>query len=71
MLIWYASDYYRADETALTALNGSDEVNIINIANGNIILFDGEGTDTALIFYPGAKVEYTSYAPLTLELISS
>ncbi len=68
MLIWYASDYYRADETALTALNGSDEVNIINIANGNIILFDGEGTDTALIFYPGAKVEYTSYAPLMLEL---
>lgn len=74
MLIWYASDSYRADETAVFALNGSDraEVKYVNEGiNGNIILFDGEGNDTALVFYPGAKVEYTSYAPLMLELAES
>ncbi len=71
MLIWYASDFYRADATAATALDGSDKVNVVYVnegTNGNIILFDGEGTDTALVFYPGAKVEYTAYAPLMFEL---
>lgn len=33
-------------------------------------MFDGKGNESALIFYPGAKVEYTSYAPL-LKNISS
>ena len=71
MLIWYASDSYRADETAAAALNGNGSVEVRYVnknANGNIILFDGEGTDTALVFYPGAKVEYTAYAPLMLKL---
>lgn len=71
MLIWYASDYYRADTAAATALNGSDSVKVVYVnksTNGNILLFDGAGTDTAMIFYPGAKVEYTAYAPIMLEL---
>lgn len=71
MLIWYASDSYRADETASAALNGNGSVEVRYVnkgANGNVILFDGEGTDTALVFYPGAKVEYTAYAPLMLRL---
>lgn len=32
------------------------------------LFFDGAGTDDILIFYPGAKVEYTAYAPLLFEL---
>ena len=44
----------------------SDSVSVTTISNG--IFFDGNGTDTALIFYPGAKVEYTAYAPLMMEL---
>ena len=74
MLIWYASDSYLADETAGSAMDGSDSVKVSFVnkgVNGNIILFDGEGSDTALVFYPGAKVEYTSYAPLMLELAES
>ncbi len=35
---------------------------------GNVYFFDGPGTDTALVFYPGAKVEPSSYAPLMNEL---
>ncbi len=71
LIIWYASDYYRADMTATAALNGSEKVQVVKVSdktNGSVILFDGEGDDTALIFYPGAKVEYTAYAPMMLEL---
>jgi len=35
------------------------------------LFFDGEGEDTALVFYPGAKVEYTAYAPLMKSLAKS
>ncbi len=64
VIIWYGSDYYHADfEQDFT---GSDSVQITEIKNG--LYFDGEGTDTALIFYPGAKVEYTAYVPLMEEL---
>lgn len=31
-------------------------------------LFDGPGTEDLLIFYPGAKVEETAYAPLLRQL---
>lgn len=47
-------------------LEGSDDVTVTDIGNG--WLFDGEGTDTALVFYPGAKVEASAYAPLMSEL---
>lgn len=30
----------------------------------NIVFLDGSGTEHALIFYPGAKVEYTAYVPM-------
>lgn len=47
-------------------LESSDDVTVTDIGNG--WLFDGEGTDTALVFYPGAKVEASAYAPLMSEL---
>lgn len=31
---------------------------------------DGPGSDDVLIFYPGAKVEYTSYLPMFVDLAS-
>ena len=33
-----------------------------------MVFLDGSGTNHALIFYPGAKVEYTAYVPLFYEL---
>jgi len=64
--IFYINDYYHAEKIATDCLNNNGDVSLIKTSNG--ILFDGPGNDTALIFYPGAKVEYTSYAPLFMNL---
>ncbi|WP_405270612.1 alpha/beta hydrolase [Methanobrevibacter sp.] len=66
--IFYISDYYHAEKVAIDSLNNTDDVSAIKTSNG--MLLDGPGNDTALIFYPGAKVEYTSYAPLFMNLSS-
>ena len=57
----YVGDYYPADETALLAL-ASDAVTVEKTGYG--WFFDGPSEESALIFYPGAKVEETAYAPL-------
>lgn len=64
--IFYISDYYHAQKTATDYLNGTDTVNVSEISNG--LFIDGKGSEDALIFYPGAKVEYTSYIPLLTKL---
>lgn len=64
--IFYINDYYHADEIAIDSLNASGNVSVIKTSNG--LLLDGPGNDTALIFYPGAKVEYTAYSPLFMNL---
>lgn len=58
---WYVSDYYRADEKALEVLK--QDVDIIEQDNLTI-LSPPEPSDTAIIFYPGAKVEAEAYLPL-------
>ena len=63
---YYISDTYHADETALKYMNGTDDVAVIKTENG--LLLDGPGNDTALIFYPGAKIEYISYLPLLTQI---
>ena len=62
----YTSDYYRAEEKALQALDSDETVRVSEVREG--WLFDGPAEDTAIIFYPGAKVEETAYAPLLHEL---
>lgn len=62
----YAGSYYPAGTAAAQALAGTEAVTVRPIQGG--LLFDGPGTQKALIFYPGAKVEYTAYAPLMLAL---
>lgn len=66
--LFYINDYDHAEDVAVDSLNSSDNVSVIETSNG--MLLDGPGNDTALIFYPGAKVEYTSYAPLFMNLSS-
>ena len=66
--LFYINDYYHAEKIAIDSLNSSENVSVIKTSNG--MLLDGPGNDTALIFYPGAKVEYTSYAPLFMNLSS-
>ena len=62
----WAAGYYRADDKALAALAPDGTVSVARTDYG--WLFDGPGEDAALIFYPGAKVEETAYAPLLRQL---
>lgn len=66
LFLWgcfYFGSYYHADDTALAALESDDTVQVTEIPEGGW-LFDGPTKDTAIIFYPGAKVETSAYAPL-------
>jgi uncharacterized membrane protein YsdA (DUF1294 family) len=58
----YTGQYYHASQAALTAMQSDNRVKVRQIDGG--YQFDGAGTDTALIFYPGAKVDERAYAPL-------
>jgi len=60
--------YNHAENDATKYLNGTSKVSVEKIDNG--LFIDGYGNDTALIFYPGAKVEYTSYLPMFCKLAS-
>ena len=60
--IVYLSIYYHAGDRALEALKSDDLFVVEEISSG--YLFDGPGTEKAIIFYPGAKVEEKAYAPL-------
>ena len=62
----YAEIYYHADATALEALKSDDTVSVESTSYG--WFFDGPSEENALVFYPGAKVEETAYAPLLHEL---
>lgn len=64
----YSAFYYHAEKTATDYLNGTENVTVSKVSNG--LFLDGYGNDTAIIFYPGAKVEYTSYLPLFMDLAS-
>lgn len=59
----YVSDYYHADEIALTAMiNQTNQLQIEQ--DGDMTWFVPEKLSAGLIFYPGGKVEHSAYAPL-------
>ena len=66
--IYYVNDYYHADSSVSNYLNGTKNVTVEKINNG--LFLNSSGEDTAIIFYPGAKIEYTSYLPLLMNLSS-
>lgn len=57
----FASDYYRADDLAITVMQSEG---IIIDQDDFITLSPTRPSHTALIFYPGAKVEYFAYLPI-------
>ena len=74
---WYVSDYYRAEDAALDVLASGDHVDAaaamlagenIEVQGSLTILSPSYPTDTAIIFYPGAKVEGAAYLPLLDQL---
>lgn len=62
----FLASYYRAAPDAAAALRSDSRVTVEPIGKG--YFFDGPGTDAALVFYPGAKVESEAYAPLLRSL---
>ena len=62
LFLGYTGQYYRADGTAEQALASDDSVTVEQTDYG--WFFDGPSETDALVFYPGAKVEETAYAPL-------
>ena len=62
---WYVSDYYPADDIALEVLA---QDSTITVQDDLTILSPSYPTDTAIIFYPGAKVEAEAYLPLLTQI---
>lgn len=60
--VWFVADYYHSDESVQTYMQKKGKTEIHEIKEG--IFLDGPGEDEAVIFYPGAKVEYTAYIPM-------
>lgn len=61
----YVNHYYHSVSVE-QYLESTETVTICKIDAG--WFFDGTGTEAAIVFYPGAKVEATAYAPILYEL---
>ncbi len=57
---------YKAFEEAQQYLKSTDDVKVTKIDEG--YFFDGKGDAFAIIFYPGAKVDYEAYSKLMYDL---
>ena len=66
----YTGNYYAADETAIAALSEdlSDEVHAFEAPEGMVFLPQDQEYRAVIVFYPGAKVEYTAYSGLMYRL---
>ncbi|AZK48654.1 alpha/beta hydrolase [Paenibacillus lentus] len=64
----YTLDYYRADEAAVQAI--ASQENSVDSLEKMWVFYpeQGQSSDSALIFYPGGKVEAAAYAPLLKQL---
>ena len=64
---WYVNDYYHADENALAIVAESDGnaegIAVRTLTDGSLAFIPKHPT-IGFIFYPGAKVQPESYAPL-------
>lgn len=60
----YVSNYYHADTSALAVLDESG----VTKSDDVIQLTPAAASDTAIVFYPGAKVEAEAYLPLLDQL---
>lgn len=63
-VVFYLGKYYHSQVDINTLENS--EISITKEDYGYFV--DGPGTDTAMIFYPGAKVDEKAYAPLMTRL---
>ncbi len=59
----YLSDYYHADAEQIAVFPFSETITVSRLSDESIVCAP-ENPRAGLIFYPGGKVEYTSYEPL-------
>jgi hypothetical protein len=64
----YVGDYYRADAEAQAVRH--DDATLL-VRDNLIVLSPSEPSDTALIFYPGGKVEAIAYLPILEKIRAS
>jgi Alpha/beta hydrolase family len=69
--LYYASDYYRADNAALAALNSNSTYNVNNSADSITFTPTGNKSTTGIIFYPGGKVQAEGYSVLASKLAAN
>ena len=62
----YLEIYYAADDNAADYLVSGNSVTVTALNSG--FCFDGPGTEHAIIFFSGAKVEETAFAPLLFNI---
>lgn len=62
----YVGIHYSAEDEVLAVWAESGSVQVTKIDGGYLV--DGKGEDTALVFYPGAKVDSEAYLPLMKKL---
>ena len=60
--LFYTGSYYHAEPEAGAALESDNVVSVTQTEFG--WFFDGTSEENVLVFYPGAKVEESAYAPL-------
>lgn len=65
----YTMNYYHVTEEGKQFIKSTHEV--VVTSGEDYLFFDGDGDESALVFYPGAKVEYTAYGRLMMELAKS
>lgn len=64
----YVSDYYKADKAVKAELTASLSDGSVTASDKLLIFHAGNDSGSALIFYPGGKVEAAAYYPLLREI---
>lgn len=67
-LVFYVKDYYHSESTAKNFLKSNNIVTVTEEKNFISFTNKKKTSENAFIFYPGAKVESTAYAPLLYRL---
>lgn len=64
----FVSDYYRSDMGAIEKYSEALGSEIEKTVTDHMIVYGAKDAEAGFIFYPGAKVEFTSYEPMMLAL---
>lgn len=69
VFFFFVNDYYHADSHSINEYIKDKKVNKIELYDG-AFAYESIDSNFGLVFYPGGKVEFTSYEPLMYELAS-